>query len=117
MLNWSRYTIAADPASAPAIANVIEIVRLTLMPIIAEASVSWATARIAFPCFVERTNQVSRISTGIVITSAASLFQEYVTLPIPIASERGMNDGTERKLTSKIASEMFWTMNDMPTAV
>ena len=32
--------------------NVIEIVRLTLMPIIAEASVSWETARIALPCFV-----------------------------------------------------------------
>ena len=45
-------------------ANVTEIVRFTLIPIIADASVSWATARIAFPCFVSRTNQLSRISTG-----------------------------------------------------
>ena len=47
----------AAPASEPASRNVTEIVRLTSMPIIAEASVSWATARIALPCFVERTNQ------------------------------------------------------------
>ena len=38
--------------------NVNEIVRLTLMPIIAAASWSWAVARIALPCFVERTSQV-----------------------------------------------------------
>ena len=81
------------------IANATEIVRFTLIPIIAEASVSCATARIAFPCFVELTNQLSRIRTGIVIRSAESLFHEYVTSPIPIASVRGMNDGTEWKLT------------------
>ena len=60
----------------PAIANVIEIVRLTSMPIIAAASLSWATARIAFPCFVDVTNQVRSASTGSVITTIASLFQE-----------------------------------------
>ena len=48
----------AAPASAPARRNVTEIVRLTSMPIIAEASVSCATARIALPGFVVRTNQV-----------------------------------------------------------
>ena len=53
-----------------------EIVRFTLIPIIADASVSCETARIAFPCFVERTNQLSRIRTGIVIRSAESLFHE-----------------------------------------
>jgi hypothetical protein len=30
----------------------MEMVRLTLMPTIAAASLSWATARIAFPCLV-----------------------------------------------------------------
>ena len=53
-----------------------EIVRFTSMPIIAEASVSWATARIAFPCFVDVTNQESSARTGSVITTTASLFQE-----------------------------------------
>ena len=54
--------------------NVTEIVRLTLIPIIADASVSWATARIAFPCRVERTNQVRTRSTGMTIRNTASLF-------------------------------------------
>ena len=66
----------AAPARAPAIANATEIVRFTLIPIIADASVSCATARIAFPCFVDRTNQLSMIRTGIVIKSAESLFHE-----------------------------------------
>ena len=45
----------AAPASAPAIMNVNEIVRLTLMPIIALASMSCAVARIALPCRVRCT--------------------------------------------------------------
>ena len=43
------------------------------MPIIAEASVSWATARIALPCFVEVTNQESSASTGSVISDDREL--------------------------------------------
>ena len=42
----------------PASANVNEIVRLTLMPIIAAASGSCEVARIAFPCLVDLTSQV-----------------------------------------------------------
>jgi hypothetical protein len=52
MLYSSRNTSPATAASAPAMKNVTEIVRFTLIPIIAEASVSWETARIAFPCLV-----------------------------------------------------------------
>ena len=66
----------AAPASAPASRNVTEIVRLTSIPIIAEASVSCATARIAFPCFVDRTNHDSTISTGTTMISTAALFHE-----------------------------------------
>ena len=55
----------ATAASAPAMKNVTEIVRLTLIPIIAEASGSWATARIALPWRVERTNHVRTTRTGI----------------------------------------------------
>ena len=40
------------PARMPARRKVMEIVRLTLIPTIAAASLSWATARIAFPCLV-----------------------------------------------------------------
>ena len=57
VLNWivvpySVKMTPAAPASAPATRNVNEIVRLTSMPIIAAASLSWAVARIAFPRFV-----------------------------------------------------------------
>ena len=45
-----------------------EIVRSTLIPIIAEASRSWAVARMALPGLVEFTSQVSASSVGIVIT-------------------------------------------------
>ena len=72
--------IPAAPASEPASRNVTEIVRLTSMPIIAEASVSCETARIAFPCFVERTNQESTTSSGIDDDQHRRLVPEYVTL-------------------------------------
>ena len=62
--NSRKYTRPATAASDPARKKVTEIVRLTLMPIIADASVSWATARIAFPCRVELTNQLSATSVG-----------------------------------------------------
>ena len=44
--------------------NVNVIVLLTLIPIIAAASLSWATARIAFPCFVFWTSQTSGTASG-----------------------------------------------------
>ena len=67
----------AAPASDPARRNVTEIVRFTSMPIIAEASVSWETARIAFPCFVERTNQERPTRSGITMINTEALLQEY----------------------------------------
>ena len=76
-----------------------EIVRFTSIPIIADASRSCATARIALPCFVCRTNQVRSRSSGTTIRIAASLFHWYVIPPISITSVRGMKFGTERKLT------------------
>ena len=66
----------AAPASAPASRNVTEIVRFTSMPIIADASVSWAVARIAFPCFVELTNHESTSSSGITMISTDALLHE-----------------------------------------
>ena len=68
----------AAPASPPASANVNEIVRLTLMPIIAAASGSCEVARIALPCLVDLTSHVSASSTGIVIRMTASLFHGVV---------------------------------------
>ena len=47
----SPYITPEAPARMPARRNVMEIVRLTLMPTIAAASLSWATARIAFPAW------------------------------------------------------------------
>ena len=52
------------------------------IPIIAAASRSWAVARIAFPCRVRWTSQVSAISTGMVITSTISRAQVKLTPPI-----------------------------------
>ena len=46
--------------------NVIAIVRLMSTPIRPAASGSWAVARIALPCFVLPTNQLSANSSGIV---------------------------------------------------
>ena len=71
-----------------------EIVRFTSMPIIAEASVSWATARIALPCFVERTNQERTMRSGITMISTEALLHEYVMSPMWITSVRGMKFGT-----------------------
>ncbi len=68
----------------------IEIVRLTSIPIIAEASVSWATARIALPCLVEVTNQVRIASAGMMIASATTSFHVIRTSPIVIAAPCGM---------------------------
>ena len=52
--------------------NVKEIVRLTLMPIIAAASRSCAVARIALPCRVRCTSHISASSTGTVIITTIS---------------------------------------------
>ena len=68
--------IPAAPASEPASRNVTEIVRFTSIPIIAEASVSCDTARIAFPCFVELTNHERTTSSGIVMISTEALLHE-----------------------------------------
>ena len=74
-----------------------EIVRFTLMPIIAEASVSCATARIAFPCFVELTNQESSASTGSVISDDRELVPGVADAgDRRTPRERGMKFGTER---------------------
>ena len=75
------------------------MVRLTLIPIMAAASVSCATARIAFPCRVERTNHVSTRRTGITIRNTPILFHWMVIPPMVIASERGMKFGTDSKST------------------
>ena len=69
------------------------------MPIIAEASVSWATARIALPCRVERTNQVRTRSTGTTIRNTPIVFHWMAMPPIVIASVRGMKFGTASKST------------------
>ena len=58
------------------------IVRLTSIPIIAAASLSWATARIAFPGFVFCTSQTSAISVGIVTTKTISWSQPKSASPI-----------------------------------
>ena len=73
-----------------------EIVRLTSIPIIADASRSWATARIALPCFVCRTNQVRSRSSGTTIMIAVSFFHVYVIPPMSMTSVVGMKFGTER---------------------
>ena len=59
--------------------NVNEIVRLTLMPIIAAASRSCAVARIAFPCFVRSTSHMSAKSTGNVTRTTMNFSHVYVT--------------------------------------
>ncbi|HET8811703.1 MAG TPA: hypothetical protein VFM67_03830 [Gaiella sp.] len=67
-----------------------EIVRFTLMPIIAEASVSWETARIAFPCRVYPTNQLSTTRAGTMIASATISFHVKSTSPIENAAPWGI---------------------------
>ena len=52
--------------------NVNEIVRLTSIPIIAAASLSWAVARIALPWRVYRTSQTRPSRTGTVTTRTNS---------------------------------------------
>jgi hypothetical protein len=76
-----------------------EIVRLTLIPIIAAASWSWATARMPLPCLVERTSQVRISSTGIVIRTTQSLFQLIETPPIVKAGSFEMSGGELRYST------------------
>jgi hypothetical protein len=56
----------------------------------AAASRSWETARIAFPCRVDVTNQVRRTSTGRVMRITENLFQGYATSPISKTRERGI---------------------------
>ena len=94
MLNWRRKRSPPAPASAPASAKVKEIVRLTLMPIIAEASRSCDVARIALPWRVEVTSHVSATSTGTVMRTTASLFHWYETPANEKASDLGMSRGT-----------------------
>ena len=76
MLNSVRKSTAPTPASAPASANVNEIVRFTSMPMIAAASGSCDVARIAFPCFVVFTSQLSSTSTGAVTSTTKNWSQE-----------------------------------------
>ena len=52
-----------------------------------------------------------------VISTAKSWFHWYVTVPILNTFDSEISGGRLRKFTSKTASEMFWMMNDMPTAV
>jgi len=87
----------AAPARAPASANATEIVRFTLIPIIADASVSWETARIAFPWRVERTNHVSTTSTGTTVEKTATLFHLIPMSQSVIASVRGLKFGPDAK--------------------
>ena len=94
-----------------------EIVRLTFTPMIAAASGSCDVARIALPCRVDLTSQLSRSRTGMVTSTAKSWFHWYVTPPILKTFDSEISGGRLRKFTSKTASEMFWMMNDMPTAV
>ena len=86
-----KNTRPATAASDPARKKVTEIVRLTSMPIIADASVSWATARIAFPCRVELTNQLRTTSVGTMIASAITSFQLNLMSPIENAVPCGMS--------------------------
>ena len=55
--------MAPAPCQRPS-ANVNEIVLLTLMPIIAAASMSWAVARMALPDLVLLTRYVRAIRSG-----------------------------------------------------
>ena len=73
--------VPAAPARPPAIRNVNEIVRLTLMPIIAAASLSCAVARIALPWRVRCTSQSRRSRTGAVTTRTISFSHVYETPP------------------------------------
>ena len=66
--------------------NVNEIVRLTLIPIIAAASWSWATARIPLPCFVDLTSQVRMSRTGMVVRMTTSWFHRTVMSPMENAA-------------------------------
>jgi hypothetical protein len=100
MLNWRRKSIPATAASDPASANVTEIVRLTLIPIIAAASRSCAIARIPFPCRVCDTNHVSASSAGTVISRTMNLFQAYATSPISNTGDLGSSSLAPRKSTS-----------------
>ena len=95
-----------------------EIVRLTLIPIIADASVSWATARIAFPWRVELTNQLRTASAGTMIARAITSF--HVKRDVTDRRRRRPAESARsrsRSPTPYSPSETFWTMNDIPTAV
>ena len=70
-----------------------EIVRFTLMPIIAAASGSCDVARIAFPCRVERTIQVRKSRSGIVVRRTTSLFHWNSTPPAEKTFECGTRFG------------------------
>src|SRR5256885_16162717 len=82
MLTSTRKRRPATAASEPATAKVIEIVRLTLIPIMAAASRSCAVARIDFPWRGEVTDPVRGVSTGKVNMMTGSLVHSYET-PAP----------------------------------
>ena len=94
-----------------------EIVPLTLIPIIAAASWSWAVARIAFPCFVRWTSHISIASTGSVATPTISWYQSYST---PCQSKTGSCErmsGSDTGAGPSRFKPTFWRMNDIPIAV
>ena len=94
-----------------------EIVRLTLIPIIAAASRSCAVARIAFPCRVRCTSHMSAKSTGTVNRMTMNLFHVYGTPPMVNTVPVGRMSGTEVGRAPFQISPMFWRMNDIPIAV
>ena len=57
------------------------------------------------------------ISTGTVTSTTNSVCQFQRTPPIEKTLPSEISGGMLRKFTSKKTSEMFWTMNDIPTAV
>src|SRR3954471_24831654 len=94
-VEYSAYNSPATPASAPAIRNVNEIVRFTLMPIIAAASWSCAVARIALPWRVFWTSQMRRNRIGNVVTATIRLDQRYALPPIVNTAPVGRMFGTD----------------------
>ena len=88
------------------------------MPIIAAASLSWATARIAFPCLVLWTSQTRQISVGIVTTKTISWFQPKSASPTWKILPRGrMSSRIETGAGPFQTRPTVWRMNETPIAV
>ena len=95
-----------------------EIVRLTLMPIIAAASLSWATARIALPDLVRCTSQTSASSVGIVTTKTISWFHVMDASPMEKILLFGrMSSRIETGAGPFQTRPTVWRMNETPIAV